>query len=165
MFNLRIFVVLAALFSVAGAQSETQTEASDLPITFPVTPQWAERYLFSINSPLLDDSVTDHVMSLYYFGRYGDFTLIGLERVRGDEFQQFFTLLVFKQRSLTGYYANVLSFPSQVSDNGDVSFPRGVEGRLQDTEQPFNITRPGEGPLCQSAGDKRLCVNWTSSSS
>lgn len=130
-----------------------------------VTPEWVERYLYTRNSDLLNDSFNDHVMSFYYFGRVGQRTLIGLERVRGDDYEQFFSLLIFHRTELLGYYRNVLSFPSGVSDSGDVQFPRGVNAHLQGSDALLNIRSPAFIALCQRQRGVQtmaeLCVPWT----
>jgi hypothetical protein len=134
-----------------------------------VTPEWVERYLYTRNSALLDDSPNDHVMSFYYFGRLDQRTLIGLERVRGDDYEQFFSLLVFEGAELLGYYRNVLSFPSGVADNGEVQFPRGVDVHLQGSDALLNITAPVFSGLCQrqrgAEAETDLCVPWMSARS
>ncbi|UXD87397.1 hypothetical protein [Thalassolituus hydrocarboniclasticus] len=131
-----------------------------------VSPEWVERYLYTRNSALLDDSFNDHVMSFYFFGRVGERTLIGLERVRGDDYEQFFSLLVFEGEELLGYYRNVLSFPSGVADNGDVQFPRGVNAHLQGNELELSISASEFTGLCQrlrgAQAEQDLCVPWTS---
>ncbi len=110
-----------------------------------VTPQWAEQYL-SMNYPdLLASSHQDHVVSYYYFGQWQQFTLIGLERVRGSDYRQQLTLLVFKQQSLLGYFADVASFPSKLTDGGELVFPPGLEPeqivRLTDLPQQICLPR------------------------
>ena len=150
-----VFFMLVLLYPLPG-----RAEAPAV-----VTPQWTEQYLTDRQSPLLQGSDADHVVSFYYFGRAGDYTLIGLERVRGDNYQQFFSLMVFHNRHLLGYYRHVPSFPARMAANGDVSFPRGVDGRLQVSGQPFNITDIRAEPLCQTSGERRVCVSWTPASS
>ena len=151
-----------------------QTDSAD-----EVTAQWAEQYLQRTQSILLDGSDSDHVMSLYYFGWASGqaaerYTLIGLERVRGAEYRQFFTLLVFRDQTLLGYYRNVPSFPSAVNEDGRVRFPRGVDAVLQATLSAWNITQIHieQEALCQTVGrasesaePQRICVSWTPASS
>lgn len=91
-----------------------------------VTPQWAEHYLQQQHPELLLDQQADHVVSYYFFGRWQDVSLIGLERVRGEQYRQYLTLLLFRQHDLFAYYANVATFPRQLSLAGEVQFPDGV---------------------------------------
>ena len=159
--------LLAALPLPAAADAPLAEVADAAAAASLVTPEWAERYLYSRNSALLDDSFNDHVMSFYYFGRVAQRTLIGLERVRGDDYEQFFSLLVFEDTHLLGYYRNVLSFPSGVSDSGDVQFPRGVNAHLQGSDALLNIALPAFSALCQRQRGSQtqalaeLCVPWT----
>ncbi|MCD8520991.1 MAG: hypothetical protein LRY66_15690 [Saccharospirillaceae bacterium] len=146
----------------AELESHRSQAVSDATL---VTPEWVERYLYTRNSDLLNDSFNDHVMSFYYFGRVGQRTLIGLERVRGNDYEQFFSLLIFHRTELLGYYRNVLSFPSGVSDSGDVQFPRGVNAHLQGSDALLNIHSPVFIALCQRQRGVQslaeLCVPWT----
>tara|TARA_R110001583_G_scaffold172585_1_gene326334 strand:- start:32 stop:511 length:480 start_codon:yes stop_codon:yes gene_type:complete len=87
------------------------------------SPQWAERYLHKHMPILLKNSHTDHVIAFYYFGRYQDFTIMGMERVKGDNYEPSNTILIFKNSILQGYYEEALVFPAGVSDQGQVFFP------------------------------------------
>lgn len=91
-----------------------------------LTPQWTERYIYKHQSDLLKGSRSDHVMAFYFFGGIGQYTLMGMERVRGDDYQEFLTLFVFKERELIGYYSLIADFPKEVAINGEVIFPKGV---------------------------------------
>lgn len=136
------------------------THAQTPPSAHEVTPEWTESYLKATHSALLDDSVNDHVMSYYYFGSVGHHTLMGLERVRGDDYDQYFSLMIFSGKTLLGYYRDVASFPSGVSATGDVSFPRGVGVQLQGSAAPFNILAESHLPLCLTVGAQTRCVDW-----
>ena len=124
-----------------------------------VTPEWTERYLNAVQSKLLDGADSDHVMSFYYFGSHGALTLMGLERVKGDDYEQFFSLMIFNGQQLEGYYQNVFSFPSGVTENGDVLFPRDVASSMNDGSA-FNLTDTRALPLCQTLGGQQRCFNW-----
>src|SRR5690554_7456239 len=50
--------------------------------------------------------------------------------------EQFFTILVFENKRLLGYYENILSFPSTISKDGVVGFPFGISGNIKETRQP-----------------------------
>ena len=88
-----------------------------------LSPQWTERYLFKNYPELLKDSHADHVLAFYYFGSYKNFTIMGMERVKGDEYEPHNTILVFKDSILQGYYENLAVFPAGVSEQGEVYFP------------------------------------------
>src|SRR5690554_7606061 len=49
-----------------------------------VTANWAEQYIKQNHPSLMVDSQFDHVLSVYYFGQYGNRSLLGLER-RSEE--------------------------------------------------------------------------------
>lgn len=123
---------------------------------------WAEQYLKEHDSHLLDDSEHDHVMSLYYFGHHQQRRLMGLERVRGEDYAQYYTLLLFEEETLVGYYQNVLSFPSSIQDNGDVLFPLGIKGKMQNSQQLLNINLPLNQyqPLCLQQKTEQECYPW-----
>lgn len=123
-----------------------------------VTPDWAERHLYALRSPVMKDSHTDHVISLYFFGEYKDRTLIGLERVKGDDYRQYFSLLVFDKRKLLGYYENIASFPSKVGKDGVVLFPDKYQPRAFGDGQFFSIANDNFKPLC--LGQATICVRW-----
>lgn len=129
-----------------------------------VTPAWAEQFLKDEYPALLDDSDNDHVMSVYYFGRYANRTLMGLERVRGDNYEQFFTLLVFEGRHLLGYYPHVMTFPSAILPTGEVQFPLGVAAHGQLSDGPWTLAAPVKHfePLCQGLGALMQCIPWRS---
>ena len=123
-----------------------------------VTPEWTERHLYAIRSPLMKGSHTDHVVSLYYFGDHGSRTLIGLERVKGDDYLQYFSLLVFDKKTLLGYYPEVVSFPEGVNPQGVVTFPKLFTPRIEQSEKPFSIIADSFPALC--LGEKAPCVDW-----
>ena len=124
---------------------------------------WAEHYLQQQHPYLLDDSDNDHVMSMYYFGRIGSRTLLGMERVRGENYEQFYTLLLFEQRQLLGYFPQVMTFPSALKDNGEVVFfPLGVAAHGEISNGPWNISLDPLSfePLCQGLGQLMQCIPW-----
>lgn len=123
-----------------------------------VTPSWAERHLYAIRSPLMKGSHTDHVVSLYFFGDYQDRTLIGLERVKGDDYLQHFSLLLFEKKTLIGYYPEVVSFPKGVDKQGLVQFPELYKPRLKNPAEAFSIAENEYFPLC--LGEDAECVDW-----
>lgn len=88
-----------------------------------LSPQWTERYLFKHKPSLLKNSHTDHVLAFYYFGSFQDYTIMGMERVKGDEYEPHNTVLIFKDSVLQGYYEELAVFPAGVSDSGEVYFP------------------------------------------
>ena len=88
-----------------------------------LTPQWTERYLFKNMPHLVKNSHTDHVLAFYYFGSFDDYTIMGMERVKGDDYEPHHTILVFKDSILQGYYPELLVFPGGVSEQGEVYFP------------------------------------------
>lgn len=88
-----------------------------------LTPKWAERYLFKNNPELLHNTHLDQVLSFYYFGGFQGFTIMGMERVKGEDYHQYNTVLVFKDSVLHGYYEELAVFPASVSAQGLVKFP------------------------------------------
>jgi hypothetical protein len=88
-----------------------------------LSPQWTERYLFKNHPILLKDSHADHVLAFYYFGSFKNFTIMGMERVKGDDYEPHNTVLVFKDSILQGYYEDLAVFPAGVSKQGQVYFP------------------------------------------
>lgn len=88
-----------------------------------LSPQWTERYLFKNMPSLLKNSHTDHVLAFYYFGSFDDFTVMGMERVKGDDYESHHTVFIFKNSVLQGYYAELKVFPAGVSEQGEVFFP------------------------------------------
>lgn len=123
-----------------------------------VTPEWTERHLYATRSPLMKGSHTDHVVSLYYFGDQGSRTLIGLERIKGDDYLQYFSLLLFDQKTLIGYYPEVASFPEGVDSKGLVTFPALYAPRIIHPDQQFSILSDVFYPLC--LGKAEPCVDW-----
>ena len=88
-----------------------------------LTPKWTERYLFKYNPELVKDTHLDQVLSFYYFGSYQGFTIMGMERVKGEDYHQHNTVLIFKDSVLQGYYEELAVFPAGVSEKGVVEFP------------------------------------------
>lgn len=89
-----------------------------------LSPQWAERYLFKNMPNLLENSYADHVIAFYYFGSHQDFTVMGMERIKGNDYEPSNTLLIFKNYILQGYYEKLWVFPAGVSDQGKIFFPQ-----------------------------------------
>ena len=88
-----------------------------------LSPQWTERYLFKHIPKLLKNSHTDHVLAFYYFGSFEDYTIMGMERVMGDDYEPHHTVLIFKDSVLQGYYPDLMVFPAGVSLQGQIFFP------------------------------------------
>jgi hypothetical protein len=88
-----------------------------------LSPQWTERYLFKYKPELLKNSHTDHVLAFYYFGSFQDYTVMGMERVKGNEYEPHNTVLIFKDSILQGYYEELAVFPAGVNKQGEVYFP------------------------------------------
>lgn len=87
------------------------------------TPQWVERYILKYNSNLLQNSHTDHVLAFYYFGSFEEYTIFGMERVKGDDYESHNTVLVFRDSILQGYYQDLTVFPAGIDSAGVVFFP------------------------------------------
>lgn len=150
---MRIGWLLLALFI-----STTTAEEALLSV------EWAEQYIKKNHPQLMQDSEHDHVMSLYYFGHSNERRLMGLERVRGEDYLQYFTLLLFQNETLLGYYSNVMSFPSSITVAGNVQFPMGITGRLKNKNILFNINMLPESlePLCLEQRQVKECYEWHS---
>lgn len=88
-----------------------------------LSPQWTERYLFKHYPALVKNSHTDHVIAFYYFGSYQDYTIMGMERIKGNEYEPHNTILVFKDSVLQGYYEELMVFPAGVNEVGEIYFP------------------------------------------
>ncbi|MDF1762855.1 MAG: hypothetical protein P1U57_05555 [Oleibacter sp.] len=109
--------------SPISTPSSTQTTKEKVTLT----PQWVEAFLHDTNSELLDGSENDQVMSYYYFGEFGDKTLMGLERVRASDYFQLFTIMVFDGETLHGYYHNVYTLPLGLDKEGEIEFPKDYQ--------------------------------------
>ncbi len=146
-------LVLSLLLGLGSLASAAELPAQEAT--------WAEQYLKNHHSHLLDGSDKDHVMSVYFFGRVNNYSLMGLERVQGDDYEQHFTLLFFEDKNLVGYYQNVLSFPSLISAQGEVSFPLGIKTYYQKSHRPLSIA-PSQQPeaLCQEQGENSQCFPY-----
>lgn len=110
---------LALIFSVISSSLFSATATADIILT----PQWTERYLFKHYPLLLKNTHTDHVLAFYYFGSYKNFTIMGMERVKGEDYTAYNTLLVFENSQLQGYYQNLAVFPAKINEAGVVKFP------------------------------------------
>lgn len=122
--------------------------------------QQAEDWLQAQQHPLLHGSEDDHVVSYYYFGRYEQRTLIGLERVIGPHYQSNFTLLVFEGGALLGFYQPLKSLPLRVDDAGVVQFPPRF--RPAAGQATLSLARDVREfmPLCLA--EFRPCARWQS---
>ena len=98
-----------------------------------LSPQWTERYLFKHYPHFLKNSHTDHVLAFYYFGSWQDYTVMGMERVKGDDYTPYYTVLIFKASKLQGFYKHVPVFPSGINDKGEIFFPgnSGVSDQIK----------------------------------
>jgi len=115
-----------------------------------LTPKWTERYLFKHNPSLVQDTHLDQVLSFYYFGSFQDFTIMGMERVKGDDYHQYNTVLVFKDSVLQGYYEELAVFPAGVSEQGEVKFPSN-----NDVVENIDLGQ-GYYPMIVFSRDKKL---------
>lgn len=127
-----------------------------------LTADWAEHYIKQQHPSLLHGSESDHVISVYYFGQFNNRSLMGLERVRGEQYEQFFTILVFENDYLLGFYKNALSFPSSINAQGEVGFPYGIEGKVKTSGVPLNLAVKEFGDLCQTQAQITQCFSWQS---
>lgn len=125
-----------------------------------LTADWAEQYIKQNEPALLQGSKTDHVMSVYYFGQFEQRSLMGLERVKGEDYEQFFTILIFENDYLLGFYENVLSFPSAISEQGEISFPYGISGKIKANKQPLKLNDKTFKDLCQTQAQETQCFPW-----
>lgn len=117
---------LSITMSVDAAEDEQQASSTASQAVLKKaehTPQWAEQYIHQHNSYLLDNSQADHVLAFYYFGSFQGFTIFGMERVKGDDYESHNTVLVFEDTVLKGYYQELTVFPAGVSAEGIVFFP------------------------------------------
>ena len=82
--------------------------------------------------------------------------------MRGDDYIQYFTLLLFEDEVLLGYYENIFSFPLSITNDGEVNFPLGVEGQLKKSKQPLNINILSKKiePLCLQQREVSECYRW-----
>ncbi len=125
-----------------------------------LTADWAEQHIKQNHPSLVFGSESDHVMSVYYFGKYENRSLMGLERVRGENYEQYFTVLIFENNLLLGFYENILSFPSTISEQGEVGFPYGISAEIKTSAKPLNLSAIEFGDLCQTQAHVRQCFTW-----
>jgi len=114
-----------------------------------LSPQWTERYLFKHYPHFLKNSHTDHVLAFYYFGSYEDYTVMGMERVKGDDYSPYYTVLVFKNSRLQGFYKHVPVFPKGVNKTGFLTFPANarVTDKVNLPAPPYAPVNFPEGPI------------------
>ena len=112
-----VLVLTASTFSVFAGYSEQSS---------PIKPKWAERYIIQYYPKLLTDTESDHVLAFYYFGRWKNFSIMGMERIRGEDYEHYNTVLVFESETLIGIYPEVPVFPFSVSEAGIVTFPNNA---------------------------------------
>jgi hypothetical protein len=115
-----------------------------------LTPKWTERYLFKNNPELVRNTHLDQVLSFYYFGSFEGFTIMGMERVKGEDYHQYNTVLIFKDSVLQGYYEELAVFPAGVNKQGIVEFPAN-----NDVSDNINL-RQGYYPDIIFTRDKKL---------
>lgn len=48
---------------------------------------------------------------------------MGMERIKGNEYEPHNTILVFKDSVLQGYYEELMVFPAGVNEAGEIFFP------------------------------------------
>jgi len=108
-----------------------------------LSPQWTERYLFKHYPHFLKNSHTDHVLAFYYFGSWQDYTVMGMERVKGDDYTPYYTVLIFKDSKLQGFYKHVPVFPSGINDKGEIFFPAnsGVTDKITLAAPAYPVVR------------------------
>lgn len=140
--TIKVLVVCFCLLSSVVARAEIE-----------LTPQWTERYLFKHYPFLLKNSHTDHVLAFYYFGGYKDFTIMGMERVKGADYEAYNTVLIFKDSKLIGYYEKLATFPASVNAQGLVKFPAN-----NDVEADINL-EDGVYPEIAFSREKKLFPN------
>ena len=112
-----IFTITLGLFSMWGWAA---------PDSFNITPQWAEKYVKSHQPLLLKGGDKDEVRSFFYFGRsLSGITVVGMERIRGDNYEAYRWLLLFKQKKMLGWYQDLPDFPLTMRENVLV-FPKNA---------------------------------------
>lgn len=120
-----------------------------------MTAKQAEQWLIQQQHDLLAGSEHDHVVSYYYFGSQQQRSLIGLERVRGDHYQSHYSLMIFEQGQLLGFYEALPSLPLALAPDGVVHFPQRfaqVAG-----SRLFTLASPPD-VLCLA--EFQPCANW-----
>ncbi len=126
LFALAVFVITLPTQAELIPKAEITDE---LPFERPdhKTAQWVERYILKNHDYLLDNSENDHVLAFYFFGYYQSFTVFGMERIKGDDYKSYNTVLIFKDSKLQGYYEKLTVFPAGVSKAGEVFFPANYQ--------------------------------------
>lgn len=118
------FTMPASAQELGEMQEHTQSESEVvLELEEHYTPQWVERYILEHYPILLENSQNDHVLAFYYFGSYQNFTIFGMERVKGSDYLSHNTVLIFSDSKLKGFYEELTVFPAGVTDEGEVFFP------------------------------------------
>ena len=112
-----------SLTSTADLVAVESATAEPTAAKIKLTPRWTERYLFKYNPELLRNTHLDQVLSFYYFGSFQNFTIMGMERVKGEDYHQYNTVLIFKDLTLHGYYEELAVFPASVNEQGVIKFP------------------------------------------
>lgn len=143
----RLLVVVLGWFSVSAPV------LADL-----VSAKQAEQWLLTQQHRLLKGSEFDHVVSYYYFGHYKQRTLIGLERVRGEDYQSHFSLLIFEQGELLGFYQSVKSLPASLNEDGTVQFPPRFA--LAKSQGELNLGRAESDFTALCLADFVPCSTW-----
>lgn len=78
---------------------------------------------------------------------------MGMERVKGDDYEPHHTVLIFKDSVLHGYYEELLVFPAGVSAEGQVFFPanRPVSDNIDLAGNAYPVIVFNEEPTASSA--------------
>ena len=145
-----LLISTGILLGITPAYSEPALKSVPKPPIINITPKWTERYLFKNAPELVRNTHLDHVLSFYYFGRYEEFTVMGMERVKGDDYHQHNTVLIFKDAELKGYYEELQVFPSKITKEGVIEFPAN-----NDVEDNINL-KEGYYPAMVFSRDKKL---------
>lgn len=112
MYN-KLFCVFLVVFSV-GSFAGT------------ITPQWAEHYIKTYQPDLLAGGDKDQVRSFFYFGRSeSGVAVVGMERIRGDNYEAYRWLLLFKDKEMLGWYQDLPEFPLTM-DGDFLNFPKNA---------------------------------------
>jgi hypothetical protein len=145
-----LLISTGIMFGNSPVYSETVPTSASKTSEIKLTPKWIERYLFKNFPELVRNTHLDHVLSFYYFGSYKDFTIMGMERVKGDDYYQHNTVLIFKNAELKGYYEALQVLPSKVTSEGLIEFPAN-----NDVEDNINL-KEGYYPAMVFSRDKKL---------
>jgi len=90
--------------------------------SFAMSAQKAHQLLAQQQPSLLGQG---ELVNLYYFGRLGPTSVVGLERVN-EEYLPVRWLLIFKHEQLVGWYHPLAEFPARFN-KGVLVFPKGLD--------------------------------------